>query len=313
MKVFMKQSLFALSCSALLCLAVLTGCGDSGKTYEPFAASAISTFGDGLLDAGQTGSLYTINSTDPATPSLSIGQHLASNWGLTLKPQSQSGMAYAQGLSTVAGTIAQVDARLAQGGFTAGELVLVSAGMEDVRAQVQAIASGSVTVEQAHAQLKEQATQLVRQLERMEAAGARHIYWMPVYDLGRSPWAINLATTLPNAQTIASNAASIFNSQMSLVGETQSTLKYTLFSPTIRSRMSVILNTDNSSTTGFTNITQPVCSGAGATDASKCTTDTLAVTTAEAAAYAFADAHHPTPLVLASLASYALSDIKSRW
>ena len=298
---------------ALCALAItLSACGGGGKIYLPFTPTTIHTFGDGLVDAGQTGKLYTINSTDQATkPTYSLPEYVAQSYGLPLLPQAQGGNAWGQGKSTVADLQTQINTRLAAGSFSDGDLIIISAGMEDVMRETASTLDGTIPLQQAEANTKTQARLLVRQLEVLERAGARHIYVLPVYDMGRTPWALKLGVTHVNAVTVATELSNAFHNEVLGESFSNSNIKNTLFSPTMRTRMAQFTDIDFASATGITNVSDPVCKPPGDVDASACLDDNLVSTTP--LQYAFADGYHLTPGILASLAAMTRDEVKNRW
>ena len=285
-----------------LCALVFTlaACGGGGKIYLPFTPTVIHTFGDGLVDAGQTGKRYTINSTDQATkPTYSLPEYLAQGYGLPLLPQAQGGNAWGQGKSTVADLQTQINTRLAAGNFTEGDLLVISAGMEDVMRETESVVSGSISLGQAEINVKVQARLLLSQLEVLEAAGARHIYVLPVYDMGRTPWGLKQSQIYPGAAGFASALSDIFYNEMLV----KSRSRYSLFSRSLREQMKLFTDPASSN-----NATVAVCIPL---DASQCSDTDLVSTTPEL--YVFADGYHPTPGILRSLAGLSRDEIKNRW
>ena len=305
---------FSVKHLALCALTItLAACGGGGKIYLPFTPTALHTFGDGLVDAGQTGKIYTINSTDQLTkPIYSLPQMVAQGYGLPLQPQAQGGTAWAQGKSTVADMQTQINTRLAAGNFTDGDLILIAVGMEDVKRETESALNGTSNLGLAMANVQTQARLLVRQLEVLERAGARHIYVLPVYDMGRTPWAYKLGQTYVNAVSVATELSRAFHDEVLQESYRHSDIRYTLFSPTLRTRMAQFTNpADFAGATGITNASDPVCKPPGDVDASLCLDDNLV--DPAYLQYAFADGYHPTPGILGSLAGMALDEVKNRW
>lgn len=306
---------FSVKHLALCALTItLAACGGGGKIYQPFTPTALLTFGDGLVDAGQTGKIYTINSTDQLTkPIYSLPVLVAQGYGLPIKPQAQGGTAWGQGKSTVADLQTQINTRLATASsFTPGDLILIAVGMEDVRRETESALTGATSISLATANVQTQARLLVRQLEVLERAGARHIYVLPVYDMGRTPWAYKLGLSYVNATSIATELSGVFHDEVLQESYRHSDIRYTLFSPTLRTRMAQFTDPTNyAGATGITNASDPVCKPPGDVDASLCLDDNLE--NAAYSQYAFADGYHPTPGILGSLASMTLEEVKNRW
>lgn len=306
----MKLSLKHLALCALTLL--LAACGGGGKIYQPFTPTVIYTFGDGLVDAGQTGKRYTINSTDQATkPTYSLPEYVARSYGLPMLPQAQGGNAWGQGKSTVADLQTQINTRLAAGSFSDGDLIIISAGMEDVMRESESALNGTISLGIAMANVQAQGRQLVRQLEVLERAGARHIYVLPVFDMGRTPWARKLGLSNVNAVSVASALSEAFHNEVLQESYRHSDIRYTLFSPTMRTRMAQFTDIKFAPSTGITNVSDPVCKPPGDVDASACLDDNLVSTTP--LQYAFADGYHLTPGILASLAAMTRDEVKNRW
>ena len=304
---------FSVKHLALCALTItLAACGGGGKIYLPFTPTALHTFGDGLVDAGQTGKRYTINSTGTNPPIKSLPEIVAQGYGLPLTPEQQGGNAWGQGKSSVADMQTQINTRLAAGNFTDGDLIIISAGMEDVMRETESALNGTSNLGLAMANVQTQARLLVRQLEVLERAGASHIYVLPVYDMGRTPWAYKLGQTHVSATRIATDLSNAFHDEVLRESYRNSFINKTLFSPTLRTRMAQFTNpADFAGATGITNASDPVCKPPGDVDAALCLDNNLV--DAAYLQYAFADGYHPTPGILGSLAGMALDEVKNRW
>lgn len=311
-----------LSSAALLAAALLAGCGGSGKVHDPLRPTAIYTFGDGIVDAGQTGKHYTVNPAPPANPGDPVGvvysvpEYIANGYGLTLKPQSAGGTAYGQGGSKIADLRTQINAQTAA--YGGKELIVLSAGMEDLIAQTQAVLAGTQNQATAEANIRAAVANYGQAMLQLHAQGARYIYILPPYDLSQSPWMATQQAAYPASNAAAVYAAlyktfrSALDAEAERVnGQTQSLYR----SPGFVTRMGYYTDPSNNQNNAGTSITNAaLCAGAGATDASQCTTTSLVTTdSAEIGKYLYADNRHPVPGVLGLLGSDALSEIKSRW
>ena len=184
--------------------------------------------------------------------------------------------------------------------------------MEDVKRETESALNGTSNLGLAMSNVKTQARLLVRQLEVLERAGARHIYVLPVYDMGRTPWAYKLGQSHVSATRIATDLSNAFHDEVLSDSYRNSFINRTLFSPTLRTRMAQFTNpADFAGATGITNASDPVCKPPGDVDALLCLDDNLVSTTPFR--YAFADGYHPTPGILGSLAGMALDEVKNRW
>lgn len=313
-------TLARLAAASFLTAAVLAGCGGSGKVYEPLRPSAIYTFGDGIVDDGQNGGrIYTINSSDPARVVYSLPHLVASGYGLPIKPQAQGGTAWGQGGTRIADLRTQVQSQLAAASFSSfsgQELIILSAGMEDLIQETQAVLAGGSTLAVAQANIQTQVRGYGQAMLQLHGKGARYIYILPPYDLSQSPWMTTLKTTQPNAPAVYLSLFSTFTSALaqeaeSVNGQTQSIL----LSPGFRTRMGYYTDPSNRENNAGTSIVDTaLCAGAGATDASLCTDATLITTDgAQQVKYLFADNRHPVPGVLGLLANGSLSELKNRW
>lgn len=312
-----------LSSAALLAAALLAGCGGSGKVHDPLRPTAIYTFGDGIVDAGQTGGKhYTVNPSPPANPGDPVGvvysvpEYIAHGYGLALKPQSAGGTAWGQGGSKIADLRTQINAQTAT--YGGKNLIVLSAGMEDLIAQTQDVLAGTQTQAQADAHIRAAVASYGQAMLQLHAQGARYIYILPPYDLSQSPWMATQQTVYPagNAAAVYAALYKTFRSALDaeaerVNGQTQSLYR----SPGFVTRMGYYTDPSNNQNNAGTSITNAaLCAGAGATDASQCTTTSLVTTdSAEIGKYLYADNRHPVPGVLGLLGGDALSEIKSRW
>ena len=300
---------------------LLSGCGGSGKVYQPLRPTALYTFGDGIVDDGQTGGkLYTVNTTDPVTkPVYSLPYWVASSYGLTLKAQAAGGTAWGQGGSSIADLQTQVQAQATAPGFAGyggQDLVMLSAGMEDLMLQTQNVLAGTIDAGTARANIQTQIHNYGQAMLQLHAKGARYIYILPPYDLSQTPWMATLTVTYSNAPEVYLDLYRTFVSTLaaeaeSVNGRTQSLL----LSPGFRTRMGYYTDPSNSENSAGTSISNAaICAGAGSTNASVCTDATLVTSDPDQVSkYLFADNRHPVPGVLSLLATGSVSEIKNRW
>ncbi len=314
--------LFRLASIGLVVGALLAGCGGSGKVYQPLRPTAIYTFGDGIVDDGQTGGkLYTINSSNPATIFVySMPHMIASSYGLTLKAQSAGGTAWGQGGSGIAELRTQIQNQASAAGFTGydrDDLIILSAGMEDLMRETQSVLAGSTSTSAATENIKALVRSYGQGMLQLHGQGARYIYILPPYDLTQSPWMKAQKTAHGNnAGTVYLTLYNAFISAMaaeaeSVNGQTQSLL----LSPGFRTRMGWYTDPGSSENNANTSITHTaLCAAPGDVDASLCN-DTQLITSdsTEKAKYLFADNRHPVPVVLTLLANGSVSELKDRW
>lgn len=315
------KRLFRLASTALVTAALLVGCGGSGKVYQPLRPTALYTFGDGVVDDGQTGGkLYTINSSDPATIFVYSLPHIVANdYGLTLKPQSAGGTAWGQGGSRIADLRMQVDAQAATAGFAGysrNDLIMLSAGMEDLMAQTQDVLNGVNGQAVAQANIQAAVASYGQAMLQLHAQGARYIYILPPYDLSQSPWMTTQQAAHGNAPSVYLALYKTFRSALDAEVESAQSKTQSIYrSPGFATRMGYYTDPSNNQNNAGTSITDTaLCAAPGDVDASLCD-ETKLITSdgTQQAKYLFADNRHPVPGVLSLLASGSLSELKSRW
>jgi lysophospholipase L1-like esterase len=315
------KNLYRLMCAAACAAALLAGCGGSGKVYKPLRPTAIYTFGDGIVDDGQTGGkLYTVNTTDAvARPVYSLPQLIAASYGLTLKPQSAGGTAWGQGGSRIANLQLQVTNQgLAAGfaGYGKDDLIILSAGMEDLISETQDVLAGVEDISSAKLHIQSQVRAYGQTMQYLHDHGARHIYILPPYNLGISPWMTHLSATNTTAPSVYAELFDTFSAALALEAEAVNNKTQSLYlSPTFRTRMGVFAEAGNSQNNAGTSIVNAaLCSTPADVNASLCTDATLVTAVAaDQAKYLFADNRHPVPVALSLLASGSVSELHGRW
>lgn len=141
-----------LAAACALALALLAGCGGSTSQYEPFVPKRLFVFGDENSATTNTGQHWGVNGmtdtngtpTDLSDDTLDCAvlknwvQSLAAQYGFVFKecnPQSVAvpqAVNYAAPLSRVADVAAQIDQRVADGGFADGDIVTIMVGLHDM-------------------------------------------------------------------------------------------------------------------------------------------------------------------------------------
>ncbi|MBC5782849.1 SGNH/GDSL hydrolase family protein [Ramlibacter sp. USB13] len=306
--------LVAASASALL----LAACG-GGTVDSQFSPDRVVAFGDAMGDLGQAGSRYTVN--DGTVNNWT--QFVASQYGRDLAPSAAGGLSYATGNARVtakpdaagnSGTRTvkeQIDAFLAGNKLGGNDLVMVSAGTSDVITQARLVLEGSQTQAEMQANLEQAGRDLAEQVKRLVSAGATHVVVAGPFNLGRSPWARQTASTgLMEAASTRFNGALL----VALVDYGRTVLY-----------VDAALYFNNQTADGgsdFSNRTEPVCTsvdagpgigtGNGQVNSSLCTTSTL-VANANPAQYVFADRVYPTPRAHQLFGDYAKGRIRDRW
>jgi len=193
-------------------VALLSACGAS-STVEPFKPTRVVGLGDGFNAVAAT-------VDDGTTTSTVVGQ-MAAYFG-----QSNI-VSKASASAQVANLAAQIDAVVSNdGGFSSGDLVVITVGTFDVKAVTNA--STAVTNANAAAQA------LVTQVQRLKTAGVKHILIMPVLEVSRTPWgrATSFDPTATPAATPSVSWTSTFNEAVLLAlntafgGQTPNTVIY---------------------------------------------------------------------------------------
>lgn len=270
---------------------LLAACG-SGSVISDLKAERFITLGDGFMDVGQTGSLYTVNDG-----SLNWVQQFALYYGLTVEPAAVGGTGFAQGHARVIASgegvpsvSEQVDALLAGAGIGANDVVLINGGASDIVAAVEEAVAAGVAPENivdATASAVEQAAKdLAAQVRRVVDAGAKYVLVMGVHNLGHTPWARQLDLQPQMEQlSITGRSGTSFNATLLLeVADLWKSVRYY----DVAQFFNFIH--DKPSAYPVDNITDAVCM---TPDASTCTPDT--VRDANYNQWLFADDLHFTP------------------
>ena len=227
-------------------------------------------------------------------------------WGsarITAKPD-------ASGNSATPTVQEQVDAFLAASQPTSDDLILLSAGTADVITQSRLALEGSQTQDDARANAEQAGRELAAQVKRLVSAGATHVVVAGTYNLGRSPWAIQLGS-----DGLLESVSTAFNHGLlvSLVDEGANVL-YVDFA--------LYFNQQTASGSNVSNYTEYVCTsvdpgpgigtGAGQVNSKLCTTGTLRPDL-DYNNSLFADRVYPTPRGHQLFGDYARDRIKNRW
>ena len=299
--------------------ALLAACGSS-TVESAFTPTRIVAFGDAMGDVGQTGTRFTINNG-----SINIWtQQFAVSYGRTLTAASAGGTGYARGNARVvntpdaAGSSAtltvqqQIDAFLATDKITSGDMVVLSAGVSDVIAQMAAVTAGTQTEAQMVANAQQAGRDLGAQIRRMVTAGAAHVVVAGTYDLGRSPWA-----TAINKINLLSDASSAFNHAL-LVSIVD--LGANVLYVDAAYYFNLLVNSPGHH--NLNNSVTPVCTsvdsgngigiGAGKVNSALCTKGTL-VPGIDPLVYAYADSVYFTPVANRLFGTYAYDRVRARW
>jgi outer membrane lipase/esterase len=297
---------------------VLAACG-GGSIESQLHPTRIVAFGDAFADLGQNGARYTVN--DGSVNNWT--QFVANAFAVPLAPSAGGGTSYARGTARVlakpdasgnAATLTvkeQIDTYLAGQTFNTTDLVIVNAGIADVTVQAHAAITGAQTRDQMLAAVGQAGRDLGTQVRRLVQAGAIHVVVVGPYNLGRSPWALQL-----KQESLLLDASSRFNEQM-LVSIVD------LGANVLYVDAALYLNLVSSAPTAyeFNNATEVLCNsidvgagigtGAGQVNSNLCNSGTLASTDTKRTMWA--DRIYPTPLAHRLFGEYAYNRIKERW
>lgn len=242
-----RRVLLSLACATATLLAA---CG-SGSTVDPFVPTRIIVFGDAFSDVGQSdGKKYTVNDGSPAN---TVIEKFAANFGFSATTAVASGalantgaFSYAQGNARVESSIGsagatvpsvagQIDQFLASSNtFAVNDLVVITAGIGDISANVMrylsyagltgadasltAALGGAITKDQMSANIAQAGVDLANQVVRLTQRGAKHVLVVGAYNLGRSPWAIDIGqqSLLQDASTGIQSPCNSFNCRLAI-------------------------------------------------------------------------------------------------
>ncbi len=183
-------------------------------------------FGDSLSDAGSFKPLLPPGTGKFTTnPGPIWAEVIGQRYGFIVTPANQGGTDYAEGGARVAelpgvpnipptGTATpvatQVQNFLGKGAVNSSALYSLWAGANDVFFQLGLAAAGAATPAQVQANLATAATQLVQQVGRLNAAGARYIIVWNLGDIGKTPFGASSGQAAAFTQ-----ASNFFNSTLS--------------------------------------------------------------------------------------------------
>lgn len=186
-----RRALLALSLAAA---AALTACGSS-SVESALKPERFLSVGDGYSDVGQGpgGARATVNDG-----SFIWTEQIASHYGITVKAANAGGLSWAQAYSRVTqaditghnapSITQQVTSLLAHTTIGPNDIVLVSGGISDVYAEVEA--SGGVVTDATRANVRQAGVELGQQVRRLVQAGAQHVAMTGVYNMGTTPWGL---------------------------------------------------------------------------------------------------------------------------
>ena len=123
-------------------------------------------------------------------PSRNIwAEQVAASYGFPLIPAGQGGFGYARGGTRIPDLALQIDAFIANNSFGENDVVLVSAGVEEIAAQLALYLSGHLSYQQLLIDVNQAGKDYGAQVQRLVNLGAKHIVVTGTYGLGMSPYA----------------------------------------------------------------------------------------------------------------------------
>ena len=194
--------------------ALLSACGGSSSTVDPFVATRVIAFGDGFNYVNSSGAgLSTVRTGETNN---TLAGRIAERYGIVVKDAatvagglvSTGGFSYATANATVSGvatlTTGQIDTFLtaAGGAVSKKDLIIISVGNWDIKAA--AATNNTSAIDTA-------TTNLVAAIQRLTAAGAEHVVVIPSINMARTPWATGSGISRATIQDLSNSAATSFN------------------------------------------------------------------------------------------------------
>ncbi len=200
--------IFSRTLQAICSIAIvglLSACGAS-STVEPFKPSRVVGLGDGFNDPAAT--------VDDGTTTRTVVGQVAAYFGqpnIVSKAKAGAKIKASTG-SLIPDLAAQIDDVVTNnGGFSATDLVFIAVGTFDVKEGTNPNTA---------------AQDLVTQVQRIKAAGAKHILIMPVLDVSRTPWGRANPSTVSTTATNTFNEAVLLALSTAFGGQTPNSVIY---------------------------------------------------------------------------------------
>lgn len=270
----------------LAAIALLSACGSS-STVDPFKPTRVIGLGDGYNDTRTATGALAPTVREGAGTLGSVVEQIAVYFG------QSNVVSYASGGQRIADLATQITS---VGSFSSGDLVVITVGAFDVKA---------------NAIPATEAQTLVTQVQRILDAGAKHVLIMPVLDVSRTPWG--------RSATFSTTATNTFNDAMlaalgsAFGGQSANTVIYANTSGVTAAFLTATSMTPFSpfTDTGFNNTaagTTPACGNATAFVGCDASAANASYTT-----MLFADGMHLTPAGNRWVASYLYNATAQGW
>lgn len=311
----LRRAVLVAACASA---ALLAACG-SGTTENALSPSRFVVFGDGFSDVGQTGATYSVNDGTLTT----WPQELAYRFGLSITSSNSGGFDYARinaritnkpdaaGISTTLTMTEQINSFLASSTIGSSDVLVLSAGVADVVAQMNAVTAGTQTEAQMTANLQQAGKDLGAQVRRLVTAGASQVIVVGPYNVGRTPW----ATTLGKVSLLTDGASKFNDALLVSIVDLGSKVLY------VDAAYYLNLVTGDPTSYSLINSTTVVCNsvdagvgigiGTGQINSALCNTGTVGSLVYNS--YAFADQLFFTPVVNRLFGDYAYTKIRDRF
>jgi len=295
---------------------LLASCGGGSTVVSDFQPTRVVVFGDAMADLKLASSglgRYTIND---GTVNNWVLQ-LANYYSLTpetanVKAEAHARITDATGANNVSTTSVTSQISAWTGGFTANDLVIVSAGTSDLiyAGNVAVVANTSAAQTTAATNVRQAARELATQIRQLVTNGAQRVMVLSPYNMGKTPWASSTSST----SFLETLSDEFYTELVYYISD----LSDKVLVVDARVQMNSLVNSTsyNGSTVSCTSTaTAPsvgIGIGAGTVDSSLCSSASLALGF-DASKYLYADPVYPTPLAHRLLGEYAYSKLRSRW
>jgi lysophospholipase L1-like esterase len=293
---------------AVVSALMLASCG-GGQQVERYVPTRLVSFGDensAIVDVNsdRNGAKYTVNALkDPTTTAGAVvldcatnpvwNQYVGQAYGLVFPECNPSSVATSSRNLSVLGALAsgtsnsvqsQIDSFVATDKFDSKTLVTIMAGQNDVLAQYAAFKAGTISADQAQANVEQAGSNLAAQVNRIADLGGK-VLIATMLDQGTTPYGLAEEAAVAGRSAFLTLLSTRFNSKMR-IGLVNDGTRIGL----VLADEGISGNIKSTSST-FTNLTQAACDSTKAASALQCTTSTL-VTGGSGDTYMWADDRH---------------------
>jgi outer membrane lipase/esterase len=295
---------------AVVSLLMLASCG-GGEQVERFAPTRLVSFGDENslivdVNSDHNGAKYTINALkDPTTTGGAVvlncagnpvwNQYLGQFYGLVFPECNPSAVATTNRNLSAVGALAsgasgsvqsQIDTFVSADQFNGKTLVTVMAGQNDVLAQYAAFKAGTITEDQARANVEQAGTDLAAQVNRIATLGGK-VLISTSPDQGITPFAFAEEAAFAGRAATLTMLSSRFNAKLR-IGLINDGTRIGL----VLADEGILTNIKSAATT-LTNVKDAACDTTKVTSTLQCTTSTLVTGAGTSGdAYLWADDRH---------------------